>query len=167
MKNTKIIKQYFSLKINKSRAIRLFILAVASFIFFSYIIIPIRISGISMEPTYKTGQFRFVNRMAYIFSTPKKGDIVTVKFAGNKVMLLKRVVALAGDTVEFKAGKLFINKQLIREPYVKNNCYWNLKQRKVKYKFIYVIGDNRSMSIESHMFGQTRLKRIEGKVLWQ
>lgn len=161
------IKFYFNLKISKNRAIRLLFLTIFSYLLFSYILIPIKIHGISMEPTYKTGELRFINAMSYTFSKPKRFDIVTVKFAGNSVMLLKRVVALPGEFVEFRKGKLYINGKLINEPYMKNRCSWELKKRLVKQNHVYVIGDNRNMPVENHMFGQTNLKRIVGKVIWQ
>jgi signal peptidase I len=92
--------------------------------------------------------------------------VVLVRFAGGKVMLLKRVVALAGEQVEFRAGKLFVDGKELAEPYVKFPYTWNLPPRQVAKGHVYVVGDNRKMSIAEHDFGQTPITRLRGKPLW-
>lgn len=92
--------------------------------------------------------------------------MVAVRFAGNRVMLLKRVVALEGEQVEFRNGKLLVNGEELREPYVHYPCNWNLPPREVERECVYVVGDNRQMPIENHYFGQTSVKRIIGVPLW-
>lgn len=81
-------------------------------------------------------------------------------------MLLKRVIALEGEEVEFRKGKLFVNGKVIEEPYVQYPCNWNLSPRLVEKGFIYVVGDNRSMPIQEHLFGQARIERVIGSPLW-
>ena len=89
-----------------------------------------------------------------------------VRFAGSKVMLLKRVIALEGEQVEFRDGKLFVDGREIREPYISYPYRWNLSARQVEKDCIYVVGDNRSMPIESHHLGQASKRRIMGVPLW-
>jgi len=117
-----------------------------------------------MEPTYKNGSFNFCR--TFLCGKFKKGDIVAIKLAGSRIMYLKRIVATEGDTVEFKNGTLFINSIPQKEQYVKYPCSWNLNARFVENGNVYVIGDNRSMPIESHLFGQVELSKIAGKPLW-
>lgn len=81
-------------------------------------------------------------------------------------MLLKRAVALEGERVEFRNGKLFVDEREMDEPYVRYPCHWNLPPRKVEKDCLYVVGDNRNMSIENHFFGQASMKRIVGVPLW-
>jgi signal peptidase I len=119
-----------------------------------------------MEPTYHDGGINFCWRVPYFFSEPKRGDVVAVRFAGSKVMLLKRVVAQEGEQVEFRDGKLFIDGKEMKEPYVRNPCNWNLPPRRVERDSVYVIGDNRDMPMENHHFGQTSKNRIMGVPLW-
>ena len=119
-----------------------------------------------MEPTYLNGGFNFCWRLQYIFSEPKRHDVVAVRFAGNRVMLLKRVVALEGESVAFRHGKLFVEGKEIDEPYVRYPCDWNLPPRQVKKDFVYVVGDNRNVPIQNHVFGQTPIDRIKGVPLW-
>ena len=119
-----------------------------------------------MEPTYHNGGVNFCWRLRYLFSEPKRYDVVTIRFAGSKVMLLKRVVALEGEQVEFLEGKLFVDGKEIGEPYVRYPCHWNLSPRRVERDNVYVVGDNRNMPIETHYFGQTLKSRINGVPLW-
>ena len=119
-----------------------------------------------MEPTYRNGSVNFLWKFGYIFSKPKRYDVVAVRFAGNKVMLLKRVVAVEGERIEFLNGKLFVDGKEIDEPYVRYPCNWNLPPRQVEKDSVYVVGDNRSTPIEDHHFGQTSMKRILGVPLW-
>lgn len=92
--------------------------------------------------------------------------MVVVRFAGSRVMLLKRVVGLEGERVEFRNGKFFVNGSPMEEPYVRYPCDWNLPPRKVDDNSVYVIGDNRSMAIENHYFGQVSMERIMGGPIW-
>ena len=162
----KKISQFIFPSITKRFFVRILIVILISYIFFGYICIPIRIKGRSMEPTYKNKGFNFCWTPYTIFSTPQKNDIVLIRLAGKKVMLLKRIVAIHGDMVEFKSGKLYINGIQADEPYVKFPCSWELSPRKIKKNHVYVVGDNRDMPMENHVFGQTSLKRIAGESLW-
>jgi signal peptidase I len=119
-----------------------------------------------MEPTYRDGSFNFCFRLRYFFSEPQRRDVVTIRLAGESIMLLKRVVGLAGDVVAFKGGRLFVNQKPVKEPYLVYPSNWNLPQRTVKPGYVYVVGDNRSVPIEMHQFGQTPVKRIVGGPLW-
>lgn len=92
--------------------------------------------------------------------------MVLVRFAGKNVMLLKRVVALEGETVEFRDGKLFVDGIELDEPYARYPCNWDLSPRQVKRGFVYVVGDNRNVPMEQHNFGQASLERILGVPLW-
>jgi len=112
------------------------------------------------------GDFNFCFRLRYSFSKPERHDVVTIRLAGEKIMLLKRVVALEGDFVEFQNGILFVNKKKIDEQYVRYPSDWNLPPRKVDKGHVYVVGDNRSVPIDVHQFGQTPIDRIIGVPLW-
>ena len=146
--------------------IRMALVALFAYLFFSYICIPISIRGISMEPSYSDGGVNLIWRLAYNFSAPERYDVVGVRLAGEKVMLLKRIVALEGETVEFRGGILFLNGKPVDEPYIKYPCDWTLAPRTVEKGNVYVVGDNRDMPIRNHVFGQTSKKRIVGVPLW-
>jgi signal peptidase I len=160
------IRQFFFPSITPKFLIRVSLVALLAYLFFGYLCIPFSVQGISMEPTYHNGGVNFCWRLRYLFSEPKRQEVVTVRFAGSKVMLLKRVIAFEGEKVEFRNGKLFVDGKEIEEPYVRYPCHWNLSPRQVEKDCVYVVGDNRSMPIESHHFGQASKKRILGMPLW-
>lgn len=118
-----------------------------------------------MEPTYHDGSFAFCWRLKYLFSSPEHFDVVTVRFSGRKVMLLKRVVAVEGETVEFRGGGLYVNGEFVEEPYVKNRAGWDLSPRNVAPGHVYVVGDNRGTKMDAHRFGEVKNIRIVGGVL--
>lgn len=146
--------------------LRVVAVAAAAFILFKYVLIPFRIQGESMAPTYVTGSFNFCFALRYKFAPPAPPDVVTVRMAGQKIMLLKRVVAVAGQRVEFRKGILFVDDRKIDEPYVKKKSNWELEPVIVKPGHVYVVGDNRAMPAEAHTFGQTPVSRIGGAPLW-
>jgi len=160
------IRQFFFPPLTPKFLIRVSIVALVAYLFFGHICTPIRIKGSSMEPTYRDGSVNFCWKWGTLFSKPKRYDVVAVRFAGSKIMLLKRVVALEGERVEFRQGKLFIDEKEIDEPYVQYPCHWNLPPRQVEKDHVYIVGDNRNMPIENHLFGQALMKRIVGVPLW-
>jgi signal peptidase I len=118
-----------------------------------------------MEPTCRDHSFAFCWRPKYVFSRPRRFDVVTVRYAGRRVMLLKRIVALAGETVEFRKGILLVDGKPLEEPYVHYRAVWNLPPRVVAPGNVYIVGDNRGGSIDRHRFGQTAVSRIVGGVV--
>jgi len=165
MTNKKLQKFLFP-DLNKKFLARIIVVSVTAFILFKYILIPFRISGFSMVPTYNNRGFNFSFTLKYLLTPPKRYDAVTVRFAGTHVMLLKRIVALEGETIEFKKGFLFVNGQKINEPYVTQRQPWDLPPRLVKKDHVYVVGDNRNVPMQTHHFGQTPIERITGVPLW-
>ncbi len=145
--------------------IRLTIIVIICIPIFSFVLKPCIIDGGSMEPTYKRIGFTFCLRTKYLFTHPTRGDIVVLRYAHN-VLLLKRVVGLPGDSVEFRNGILYLNGKPQQEPYLRYVSDWNLPPRTVKPEHIYVIGDNRSMPLKQHKFGQISIKRVYGAPLW-
>jgi signal peptidase I len=119
-----------------------------------------------MEPTYRNGRFNFCWRLSYLFSDPERYDVVVVRLAGEKVVLLKRIVALGGESVSFRRGKLIVNGEELEEPYISYSYNWNLEPRQVEKEAVYVVGDNRQVPMKAHYFGQTSVKRIVGTPLW-
>lgn len=159
------VKHFILPPVTKKYLIRITCVVIVAIVIFKFIAIPMRIQGDSMAPTYSNGGVNFCWRPAYLFYKPKVGDVVMIRFAGTSVMLLKRIVALEGDQVAFINGKLQVNGKIVNEVYA-TDCTWNLSPRTVGKGKVYVIGDNRSMDIDSHKFGQVSKKRIVGVPLW-
>lgn len=155
----------------KLTAIRIAVLVITCIITFKFILLPIRLDGISMLPTYHTGQINFINRLAYLRHAPHRGDIVSVelappeRFMAPSVMLMKRIIALPGETLSFQDGRAFINGQPLNEPYLKEPCDWEQQPITCGPDEYYVVGDNRSMPIDLHTKGRAKLDHIVGKLL--
>jgi signal peptidase I len=155
----------------KTTLIRIAVLVATCFVTFRFVLVPIRIDGISMQPTYHTGQINCVNRLAYLRHEPQRGDIVSVRFskpegiANPSQMLLKRIIGLPGETVAFHGGHVYINGQLLDEPYLKKPCDWEHEPVQCGQDQYYIVGDNRSMPFELHTQGRAERDRIIGKIL--
>jgi signal peptidase I len=130
-----------------------------------FLLVPVRAHGISMLPTYQEGQFIFVNRLAYRFSPVKRGDVVAITLKGEGAVLVKRIVGLPGESVRIVDGEVFINGFPLDEPYRKYYLPWNMQDGTVADDEVFVVGDNRSMSMEGHSFGFARRDRILGRAI--
>lgn len=144
------------------------ILIAVSFVVFGFVLMPVRISGISMEPTYHDRSFNFVNRLAFAWSRPQRGDVVALRFSDLRMrpVYMKRIIGLPGETIEIRDGIVFIGDKPLTEPYVKNRAAWEIPPRTLTNGEYYVIGDNRGMPSSQHYFGVKDSKQILGKVLW-
>jgi signal peptidase I len=155
----------------KVTLLRALVLAAICIVVFHFILVPIRVQGISMLPTYRNGQRSCLYRLAYLWQEPRRGDIVSVRFAkpgglsGPSVMLMKRVIGLPGETVSFREGHASINGKQLDEPYVKLPCDWHKEPITCSSTQYYVVGDNRSMPFELHEQGRAERNRIVGKLI--
>ena len=124
------------------------------------------VQGDSMEPTYHNFTMLFYSPLVLKATALKRGDVVTVRYGSDRMLLLKRVLAFEGELVEFRNGTLYINGILQEEPYVKYPCSWTIRPLIVQKGKVYVAGDNRSMPAEQHVFGQVDYDLLRGKALW-
>jgi signal peptidase I len=145
--------------------IRVLVLVLVTVVTFKFVLIPVRVTGISMEPTYHDHTINFINRLSYLHSEPRHGDVVGIRFAGDRLMLLKRIVGLPGETISYSGGHVCINGVRQDEPYLKLCTDWEMGGRTLGPDEYYVVGDNRSMPQENHMEGITKRWRIVGKAL--
>jgi signal peptidase I len=142
------------------------VVAISAFIVFRFVLVPVRVEGESMWPTYRNRRVNLINRWAYLWHEPRRFDVVGFRLqAGPHVMLLKRVVGLPGETVEFRDGHLYIDGRRLNEPYVRTRCRWNEPPEIVRADEYYVVGDNRAMPAQNHEHGGAERRRIIGKVL--
>jgi len=146
--------------------IRASVLAVATFVVFKFLLLPVRISGISMEPTYRNGSINFINTLRYWRHTPDRGDVISIRMAGRRVMLFKRIIGLPGERLSFANGTLLINGKVIPEPYLNGNCSWDMPEIIIGPNEFFVAGDNRGISMDEHTYGRVEYSRIVGEVLF-
>lgn len=149
----------------KATLIRIVILVTGCWVVFALVLLPIRVTGISMLPTYPNASLNVVNRLAYFRHEPQRGDVVSVRLTGLHVLFMKRIIGLPGETVAFAAGRVLINGKILDEPYEKFSCDWNRSPVTLAADDYFFVGDNRSMPEEDHTFGIQKRNRIVGKVL--
>jgi signal peptidase I len=108
----------------------------------------------------------FIEKITQGFNRLERGDIIVFtppEQAGLKDDLIKRLVGLPGDTVEIKDGKLFVNDQIVDEPYLAELMEYTFHKVTVPAGKIFVLGDNRNRSYDSHEWGFADLDSIKGK----
>ncbi|MCC7364239.1 MAG: signal peptidase I [Dehalococcoidia bacterium] len=151
-----------------------------------------KVDGTSMYPTLDDGQFLIVNKLVYaevdtgklgdflpfigagegskhIFHGPERGDIVVLKDPRNPdTDLIKRVIGLPGDTIEIRAGRVYINDFLLEEPYIKQEWHGNMAKIRIAEGEFFVMGDNRENSLDSRssMVGLIGEELIIGKAMF-
>lgn len=147
----------------------------------------------SMQNTLFEGHMLIMDKLSYQFSEPKRGDIIVfLKNEDTKGFLkryqvffkdvqlrfhddyrtnrlIKRVIALAGEKVDIRDGQVYINDDLLDEPYVKGMT----PKMTLEYPlvvpegYVFVMGDNRQNSLDSRDFGPIELNSVEGKAVFR
>jgi signal peptidase I len=139
------------------------VLAVILYFGIDAVIARVRVENISMEPTLVPGEFLMVNKLAYKFGLPKYGDIIVFHYDPTEDFI-KRVIGLPGDTVEVKGGVVYVNNQAFTEPYINEppdyTGTWS-----VPADSLFVLGDNRRNSSDSHVWGFVAMKEVIGKAI--
>jgi signal peptidase I len=139
------------------------IMAVILYFLIDTVVGRVRVENISMQPTLHEGEFILVNKLAYRLGDFQRGDIVVFHHDATEDYI-KRVIGLPGDTVEVKNGRVFINNQMVNEPYIaappRYSGSW-----KVPDGQIYVLGDNRNQSSDSHQWGYVPVGTVVGRAL--
>ena len=148
--------------------VRILLVVLVTLILFKFVLIPIRVTGDSMYPTYRNGQIKFVNKLAYMNKEPQRGDVVAVELSGREVLLLKRVIAVPGETLQVLSGEVHINGQPLHEPYARGKIpaqngkgYGNTDPIPLGPDEYMILGDNRELS--EGFFNKRR--QIIGRVL--
>ncbi|OIO30817.1 signal peptidase I [Candidatus Nomurabacteria bacterium CG1_02_43_90] len=135
-----------------------------------FIVQPFIVSGASMDPTFKNGQYLIVDELSYNLGNPARGDVAIFKYPKNtKQYFIKRVVGLPRETVHIDEqgkvsitdaeGKLITNLQ---EPYIKYPLGGYLERRLGADEY-FMLGDNRAGSFDSRAWGPVPRNLIVGK----
>jgi signal peptidase I len=130
------------------------------------------IPSASMSPTLKVDDRLLVNKLTYRFSMPARNDVVVFKAPekaqgqisdGEEIDFVKRVIGLPGDTIEVHAGDTYINGQLVKEPRAAERPDYDLAPFTVPRNKLFVLGDNRNHSNDSHRWGALDRDSVIGK----
>lgn len=150
----------------RATARRAILLALFTLLLFRYVLLPVRVRGISMEPSYRDGSIHLVNLLSWTTRSPHRGEVVVISMTGRHALYFKRVLGLPGETVAFANGRLLINGREEAEPYLTDRGDWNLPEVKVGPDEFFVAGDNRSVPIETHALGLVHRSKIVGGILF-
>ncbi len=141
------------------------ILSLVLFVSINVISARIRVDGASMEPTLVSGEYVIVSRLSYQLGTPERGDIIVFHFPRDpQEEYIKRIIGLPGDVVEVKNGSVFVNGKPLVENYlqIKTNYAgtWRVPEGQ-----LFVLGDNRNNSSDSHDWGTVPMEYVVGKAV--
>lgn len=141
------------------------ILAVVLFFAINAVSARVRVDGFSMVPTLQDGEYVLVNRLAYRSSLPERGDIIVFESPQvSDLDLIKRVIGLPGDTVSISGGAVRVNGQVLEEPYIAAAPVYN-GEWSVPEGNLFVLGDNRNDSSDSHAWGLLPIDNVIGKAI--
>lgn len=125
---------------------------------------PYVIPSPSMEPTIMPGDHILVNRLAYRFGVPSRGDVVVFAYPKDpRRTFVKRIVGLEGETFELRDNQVFINGQAVQEPYLKPGDYPPYGPETIPAGKVLVLGDNRRESEDSREWGLLDRSFLIGK----
>ncbi|MBI4497209.1 MAG: signal peptidase I [Chloroflexi bacterium] len=165
------------------------LLALLIFVTVRSVVQNFKVEGSSMEPSLSSGQYLLVNKAAYVgidltflqdalplfdntqvptvvypFGAPERGDVIVFRYPRNPDRdFIKRVIALPGDTVEIRGGRVLVNGAHLEEPYIIENTGYSKEPTVVPPDHYYVLGDNRNNSSDSHVWGPVPRENIIGK----
>jgi len=140
------------------------LLSVVLFLGINLVSARIRVESISMQPTLYAGNFVFVNKIAYKFGSPNRGDIIVFRYPPDptQVPYIKRLIGLPGETVKISGGKVYVNGEMLTEPYLKVSTNHE-GEWVVPEDSLFVMGDNRNNSSDSRSWGFVPLPNVIGR----
>ena len=131
----------------------------------AFIITPIKVNGESMYPTLEEGDIMILNKTAYYFNKPKRFDIVVVDMPDE--YLIKRVIGLPGEKIEYKNNTLYVDGKKVKENFEHGKTDdFNIKELgsdTVPEGYYLVMGDNRGNSLDSRELGFMKEEQLLGR----
>ena len=145
------------------------LIAVALALFIRYFIVELYlVEGPSMRPTLVNSERLVVNKFIYYFRQPERGEILVFRYPRDPSRdFIKRVIAIPGDTIEIKDGRVFVNQQLMNEPYILSKTRGDYPLTTIPEGHIFVMGDNRNNSEDSRFadVGFVPYELVKGKAM--
>ncbi len=165
----RLLRKYDGLKYGWLQDTKKFILLLAVLFFMFHNVVGFSfVKGESMEPTLYEGDMVLYTRLGVQY---QRGDVVSVRIPSGEYYV-KRIIAMEGDTVEIRDGRVYLNGECLTEPYIAGETQ-TAAGGIVRYPYtlqegqIFVMGDNRSSSMDSRSFGAVGIRQIKGKIWYR
>ncbi len=144
-------------------------------VFYLFIMQPHQVKGNSMFPTYHDKEYILTDKISYKFREPKRGEVIILQSPKNPdIDFIKRIIALPGETVKIENGQVFVNGELLQEPYLEvptplfpGGFMIDGQEVTVPPENYFVLGDNRPGSSDSREFGFVPSTHIIGRVIFR
>ncbi|MCP4140793.1 MAG: signal peptidase I [Chloroflexi bacterium] len=142
------------------------VLSVVLFLGINAVTARVMVEGFSMRPTLENGEYVLVNRMSYRSELPNYGDVVVFHFPIDPDQdFIKRVIGLPGDKIEIHDEQVSVNGRVLSEVYIaaapQYAGSWQVPEAQ-----IFVLGDNRNNSSDSHSWGPVPVDNLIGKAIF-
>jgi len=126
------------------------------------------VKGISMNPSFKDGQWLIVSKINHYLHPPQRGEVIVFYFPGTKKdKYIKRIIGIPGDRIEVKDGKVYVNKSELYEGYLdKDEQTEGRVDVKLEAGEYFVMGDNRDHSNDSRTWGPLPREKIIGQAVY-
>ncbi len=142
----------------------------------SFLVQPFLVSGSSMVPNFHGGDYLLIDELTYRFRDPERGEVVVFRSPANpSVFFIKRIIGLPGEKIEIRGGKVFVSSverpesAALDEPYLPPNLINGNSSVALESSQYFMMGDNRSFSLDSRSWGPLSRSGIVGLVrvrLW-
>lgn len=142
-------------------------LAVALFLV-TFVAQPFVVQGSSMEPSLHEGERLIVSKLTYRWGAPARGDVVVFRYPANRrLRFIKRVVALPGETVAIRDGRVLIDGRPLKEEYLNDVTLGEFGPVRVPAGHLFLLGDNRANSRDSRYpeVGMVAYREVIGKAV--
>ncbi|OGY94214.1 MAG: signal peptidase I [Candidatus Komeilibacteria bacterium RIFOXYC1_FULL_37_11] len=130
-----------------------------------FLVQPFYVEGASMEPNFYQNEYLIIDEISYRFNEKQRGEVIIFKNPQNtKAYFIKRIIGLPGETVSVENGKVFINGEVLDEPYISHLSSDNHASVILADEEYFVMGDNRTNSLDSRQLGPINKSYIIGRV---
>ena len=130
---------------------------------------PVKVEGTSMMPGLDDQERIFINKFVYRWEPIERGDVVVFRYPQDPTKsYIKRVIGIAGDRVRIDEGRVYVNDELLYEPYVRRTYRddRSIPETTVPADSFFVLGDHRNMSSDSRDFGAIPQESVYGKAVF-
>jgi signal peptidase I len=143
-------------------------LTILMFLIIRFAVQNFRVDGMSMEGSLHNGEYILVNKAAFLFHAPERGDVIVFEYPLNpQIDYIKRIIAIPGDTISIVDTKVAVDGVTLNEPYINQSDNFNpfpsIVNRRVPPGDYFVMGDNRGNSSDSRQWGFVPQQNIIGQ----